>query len=144
MDWKVLVLVATVVPNVIGLPLELCCHKEGHSITSASFNFEIPPSIYPVLESDLLGTTYVNPVLSTYQESSNHVIGQYEDNSCCGNSVTSSNAKDKAGRGGEFEETRKVPVSFESSHHRVKRFPIHLDPLYQYRYLARSGRKFHF
>lgn len=142
MDWKVLVLVATVVPNVIGLPLEFCCHKERHSITSASFNIEIPPSIYPVLKSDLLEATYVNPVLSTYQESSNHVIGLYEDHSCCGNSVTSSIEKDKASRG--FEDTRKVPVSFESSHHRVKRFPIHLDPLYQYRYLARSGRKFNF
>lgn len=130
------VLIVFVLPNVIGLPLEFCCNNEGHS---NSLNIQMSPLIYPaVLESDSSETSLnVDPASSNhYQEASNQVIY---------NTVTpSSNDKDNQHHV-DFKTAvgARIHPSFYggSDHHRSKRFPIHLDPLYQYRYLARSGRK---
>lgn len=126
MDWKVFVLVA-VLPNVLSLPLELCC--QSNSISPSTFNFEFTPSI-PVIHSDL--ESYLNPPISS-PETQNQVILYEEEPSCCGNENLPK-TKDKIKRS-----RTKVPTNIGLR--RAKRFPIHLDPLYQYRYLARSGRK---
>jgi hypothetical protein len=57
-----------------------------------------------------------------------------ESSSCCSNNNDLSTAKKK-------DKRPRMKFRTSSGLRRTKRFPIHLDPLYQYRYLARSGRK---
>ena len=118
MEWKIFVLVAIYLPNALSLPLELCC--QSNSIPSSTFNFELTPSA----PNSQLGS-YLNQQVKILYE---------EETSCCSNEdLPKPTEKVKRPR-------TKVPTSIGLR--RTKRFPIHLDPLYQYRYLARSGRKF--
>lgn len=124
MDWKVLVLMA-ITPYVLSLPLEFCCRD--NSIPSSSFDFQIHSTI-PELNANL--EAYMHPALSS-PEIRNQVMVYEEPSPCCISPILPKTRT-------KISQT-KDRTSIEP--HRVKRFPIHLDPLYQYRYLARSGRK---
>lgn len=163
MDWKVFVLVAFLLlpNNVLGLPFELCCQELANSISpSSSFNFQTQQQQQGPTNPDILDSTVddgqeladqsytfsINPsaaaaAAATISSSSEHGV------SCCNDiqqliSVELANEeKSSEKRSSHSSSTIAVPTISSVSLRRAKRFPIHLDPLYQYRYLARSGRK---
>lgn len=160
MDWKVFVLVAFLLlpNNVLGLPFELCCQELANSISpSSSFNFQTQQQQQGPTNPDILDSTVddgqeladqsytfsINPsaaaaAVATISSSSEHGV------SCCNDiqqliSVELANEEKRSSH--SSSSTIAVPTISSVSLRRAKRFPIHLDPLYQYRYLARSGRK---
>lgn len=140
MDWKVFVLVA-ILPSALSLPMELCCQSSSSSsssISSSSLNVKLDSSI-PVSDSEML-EPFISPSISSSKTPDPLLMlmpqQHQESPSCCGNDNDLPTEKKQVKR------TRmKIRGTTSSGLRRTKRFPIHLDPLYQYRYLARSGRK---
>lgn len=129
MDWKFFALVAILLlPTVLSLPLELCCPSSGIS-SSTMFSLKMFSPI-PVANSEL--ESHIYPSITSLEAQNSAVIN--EESSCCSNKSDLPKAKKRA-----VKSRMKFPTP--TGLRRTKRFPIHLDPLYQYRYLARSGRK---
>ena len=128
MDWKVFVMVA-ILPSALSLPIEFCC--QSNSISSSIFNLKLSPSI-SVFDSEI--EPFISPSIITSSKMLNAVMPHEESSSCCSNNNDLSIAKKK-------DKRPRMKFRTSSGLRRTKRFPIHLDPLYQYRYLARSGRK---
>ncbi|XP_046644208.1 uncharacterized protein LOC124329197 [Daphnia pulicaria] len=138
MDWKVFVLVA-ILPSALSLPMELCCQSSSSSsIASSSLNVKLDSSI-PVSDSEML-EPFISPSISSSSKTPDPLLmlmpqQHQESPSCCGNDNDLPTEKKQVKR------TRmKIRGTTSSGLRRTKRFPIHLDPLYQYRYLARSGQ----
>nr|CAH0108010.1 unnamed protein product [Daphnia galeata] len=128
MDWKVFVMVA-ILPSALSLPIEFCC--QSNSISSSIFNLKLSPSI-SVFDSEI--EPFISPSIITSSKMLNAVVPHGEESSsCCSNNNDLSTAKKK-------DKRPRMKFRTSSGLRRTKRFPIHLDPLYQYRYLARSGQ----
>lgn len=125
MDWRTLFLAATL-QNVLSLPMDICCPESNPPLSGLSL-LEKP---VPVISSSL--EFYFNQI--KHNEGLSNDITEYREEDCCTNVLTREELKQPS------KDTRpEVGLNLQ----RTKRFPIHLDPLYQYRYLARSGRKSH-
>ena len=126
MDWKAIVIMG-ILPNVLlTLPLEFCCHD--NKIVTDTLKVDLVQPVHPVFDSEIDAYIQYPPTQST--KSTNQVT-LYEGTSCCNNDISETKDKDQS-----QTKPRVLPIV-----RRNKRFPIHLDPLYQYRYLARSGRE---
>lgn len=107
--------------------MDICCLDSNPAPLSAIRLLENKP--IPVLGSSL--EYYFNQIKHN-EDLSNDISEYLDDEACCNNVLNQEEAKQPS------KDTRpEVGLNLK----RTKRFPIHLDPLYQYRYLARSGRK---
>lgn len=102
--------------------MDICCPESTPPISTLNL-LEKP---IPVISSSL---EYYFSQIKQNEDLSNDVG---EDEPCCNNVPTRNEAKQPT-----KDTRREIGMNLQ----RTKRFPIHLDPLYQYRYLARSGRK---
>lgn len=184
MDWKVVVLLAILLPNnMLSLPLEFCCQQLANSISSPSFNLQIQRAkladsitaddgdqdltaeedvyISPSSSSATISSTEEEPSRKQQQQQQLAELGEESSSSCCNDiqqlvaAELTNEQEEKLKRSSSNSSNSTIAVPTSSSNNssssssssnigprRAKRFPIHLDPLYQYRYLARSGRKF--
>lgn len=132
MCWKILIL-ALAWNRVISLPSETCCPTEESAPNSGySAPEEIPEwytdsnEIAASEKNDVDDRSFLNPFDQVFRAGSNTAELATCDESCC---------RKKSSGGGSRAKRASDLV-------RVKRFPAHLDPLFQYRFLSRSGRKY--
>ncbi|KZS06913.1 Uncharacterized protein APZ42_029439 [Daphnia magna] len=128
MDWKVFVSVAILMPTALSLPLEFCCPPSNSISSSTLFSLKMLPPI-PVQHSEM--KKFVYPPITSPEAQNSAVV--HEESSCCSNKSELSKAKKNVIKS-------RMKLRTPTGLRRIKRFPIHLDPLYQYRYLARSGQ----
>ena len=123
MNWKA-VMIAAILHNFFSLPCVYCCSENNDLSRLEKINSAVR------LDAD---TDLTQLIEATSLPISN--VGLKDQHCTCTvdrNNHVYSEEKEKRSR------KRRVTSSVLR---RMKRYPIHLDPLFQYRYLTRSGRK---
>jgi len=124
MEWKILILVLVWNRAVYCLPFEICCPNEENAF---AVDTEAKMELY--FDGDATRKTedvHDKSLYNSFQQVVTPIIEFQDcDESCC---------RKKFNR--KSWNKSKVTDALV----RTKRFPLHLDPLYQYRFLSRSGQ----
>ena len=125
MEWKILMLVLVWNRAACCLPFEICCPNEENTLV---VDTEAEVGLY--FDDDVTHRADKVPDKSLFDSFQQAVTPIVEfkgcDESCC---------RKKSNRS-RWDKSKVTGTLV-----RTKRFPLHLDPLYQYRFLSRSGRE---
>lgn len=127
MNWKT-VMLAALLYNLLSFPVVYSCTGTESNDLSDLSRIDLKPSV-------VLVTDFIQPLGKPISLAVDDVaIPKDTDKLCC------SSDRNNPIYSQEKEKRRRKRRITSSVLRRIKRFPIHLDPLYQYRYLTRSGR----